>query len=46
VGTTETIVVDVSRLQTDIKTGLDKGIQDESGGSPCIGQAVSGVKAA
>jgi hypothetical protein len=28
VGITETTVVDVSRLQTDIRTGLDKGIQD------------------
>jgi hypothetical protein len=46
VGTTETIVVDVSRLQSGIRTGLDKGIQDKSGGCPCIGQAVSGIKAA
>jgi hypothetical protein len=30
----------------DIRTGLVKRIQDESGGCPCIGQAVSGIKAA
>jgi hypothetical protein len=33
-------------LKDDIETGLGSRIRDESGGCPCIGQAVSGVEAA
>ncbi len=33
-------------LKDGIETGLGSRIRDESGGCPCIGQAVSGVEAA
>jgi hypothetical protein len=32
--------------RNDIRTGLVERIQDESGGCPCLGQAVSGIEAA
>ena len=33
-------------LKDDIRTGLGSRIRDESGGCPCIGQAVSGIEVA
>jgi hypothetical protein len=36
----------VSKQADDIETGAVKWSRDEPGGSPCIGQAVSGMEAA
>jgi hypothetical protein len=33
-------------LKDDIRTGLRSKARDESGGCPCIGQAVSGIEVA
>jgi hypothetical protein len=42
-GERKRIVADVSKPLGDIKTGAWTRIRDESGGSPLIGQAVSGM---
>jgi hypothetical protein len=45
-GIRKTTTVDVSRACNDIKTGVAEESRDESGGCPCIGQAVSGMEVA
>ena len=42
-GERKRIVADVSKPRGGIKTGAWKRFRDESGGSPLIGQAVSGM---
>ena len=42
----ERVVVEVSKLKSDIKTGGLSALRDEPGGSPLTGQVVSGIEAA